>query len=59
MVCPMPEFLGTWLDLDRNEANAAVISIPEIRVTVRVMHTEEEIQIAQSVCRLLAVVAYQ
>ena len=45
MVCPMPEFLGTWLDLDRNEANAAVISIPEIRVTVRVMRTEEEIRL--------------
>ena len=58
-MCENVEFLGIRLDPDRNEANAAVISTPESRVTVRVMHTDEEIQIAQSVCRLLAVDSHQ
>ena len=53
-MCEGLEFLGIRLDPSRNEADAAVISIPESKVTVRVMHTDEEIQIAQSVCRLLA-----
>ena len=58
-MCESMEFLGIRLDPDRNEANAAVISSPESRVTVRVMHTDEETQIAQSVCRLLAIDASQ
>ncbi|MEP7150722.1 MAG: acetate/propionate family kinase [Nitrospira sp.] len=58
-MCEGLEFLGIRLDPGRNEADAAVISIPESRVTVRVMHTDEEIQIAQSVCRLLAFDSHQ
>ncbi|MGZ9275264.1 MAG: acetate/propionate family kinase [Nitrospira sp.] len=58
-MCEGLEFLGIRLDQGRNEADAAVISIPESRVTVRVMHTDEEIQIAQSVCRLLAFDSHQ
>ncbi|MBL8071126.1 MAG: acetate/propionate family kinase, partial [Nitrospira sp.] len=45
---------GIHLDREQNEANAAVISSPASRVTVRVIRTDEERQIAQSVCRLLA-----
>ena len=58
-MCEGLEFLGIRLDQGRNEAGAAVISIPESRVTVRVMHTDEEIQIAQSVCRLMAFDSHQ
>ncbi|MBI4002434.1 MAG: acetate/propionate family kinase [Nitrospira defluvii] len=53
-MCAGLEFLGIRLDRSRNEAGAAVISSPESRVTVRVIRTDEESQIAQSVCRLLA-----
>ncbi len=53
-MCEGLEFLGIRLDPGRNDAGAAVISAPDSRVTVRVMRTDEEIQIAQSVCRLLA-----
>ena len=53
-MCEGLEFLGIRLDEGRNQANAAVISSPASRVTVRVIRTDEERQIAQSVCRLLA-----
>lgn len=53
-MCEGLEFLGIHLDREQNEANAAVISSPASRVTVRVIRTDEERQIAQSVCRLLA-----
>ena len=53
-MCEGLEFLGIRLDEGRNQANAAVISSPASRVTVRVIRTDEESQIAQSVCRLLA-----
>ena len=53
-MCEGLEFLGIRLDPHLNEANAAVISSPASRVTVRVIPTDEERQIAQSVCRLLA-----
>jgi acetate kinase len=53
-MCEGLEFLGIRLDQARNEADAAVISSPESPVTVRVIRTDEESQIAQSVCRLLA-----
>jgi acetate kinase len=54
-MCEGLAFLGIRLDQAANRAGAAVISNPDSRVTVRVMHTDEEIQIAQSVCRLLGV----
>lgn len=53
-MCEGLDFLGIRLDHARNEAGAAVISDPASRVTVRVIRTDEESQIAQSVCRLLA-----
>ena len=56
-MCEGLEFLGVQLDQTRNDAQAAVISSPDSRVTVRVIRTDEESQIAQSVCRLLALPA--
>ncbi|MBA3753216.1 MAG: acetate/propionate family kinase [Nitrospira sp.] len=53
-MCEGLEFLGIRLDQAGNEVDAAVISNPESRVTVRVMRTDEESQIAQSICRLPA-----
>jgi acetate kinase len=53
-MCEGLEFLGIRLDRVGNEAGADVISTPDSRVTVRVMRTDEEIQMAQSVYRLLA-----
>ncbi|CAN5739519.1 acetate/propionate family kinase [soil metagenome] len=47
------EFLGVMLDSARNDANAAVISTATSRVTVHVIPTDEEWQIAQSVQQLL------
>ncbi len=54
-MCEGLDFLGIHLDPKLNEANAAVISSPASRVTARVIRTDEESQIAQSACRLLAV----
>lgn len=56
-MCEGLEFLGIRLDPHLNEAHAAVISSPSSRVTVRVIRTDEERQIAQSVCRLLGLKA--
>lgn len=53
-MCDGLAFLGIELDPARNEAHEAVISRPGSRVTVRVIHTDEERYMAQSVCRLLA-----
>jgi acetate kinase len=58
-MCAGLEFLGIRLDQAANEAGAAVISSPDSRVTVRVIRTDEELQIAQSVYRLLTVPATQ
>lgn len=52
-ICEGLEFLGISLDQGANRAGSAVISSSDSRVTVRVMRTDEEIQMAQSVCRLL------
>lgn len=56
-MCEGLEFLGVQLDQARNDAQAAVISRPDSRVTVWVIRTDEESQIAQSVCRLLVLPA--
>ena len=53
-MCDGLEFLGIHLDRAANHANAAIISSRESRVTVRVIRTDEESQIARSVYRLLA-----
>ncbi|MBH0189465.1 MAG: acetate/propionate family kinase [Nitrospira sp.] len=52
-ICDGLEFLGVALDAARNEASDAVISKEGCGVTVRVMHTDEESEIAESVSRLL------
>lgn len=52
-ICQGLAFLGIDLDEQRNATNAGVISTDASRVTIRVMATDEERMIAQSVHRLL------
>ena len=52
-ICDSLQFLGVELETVRNDAHAPVISSDASRVTVRVIKTDEEFQIAQSVRRLL------
>ncbi|HVU13557.1 MAG TPA: acetate/propionate family kinase [Phototrophicaceae bacterium] len=52
-ICEGLEFLGIRLDSEQNDANADNISSAESRVHVRVIHTDEELQIAQTVKELL------
>jgi acetate kinase len=52
-ICDGLGFLGIELDEQCNYANAAVISREMAPVAVRVMHTDEEVMIANSVCRVL------
>jgi acetate kinase len=52
-ICDGLEFLGIELDEMGNAANEAVISIPSGRVVVRVIHTDEELMIARTVCHLM------
>ena len=51
-ICAGLEFLGVSLDEARNTAGAAIISSEASRVTVRVIRTDEESQIARSVLQL-------
>ncbi|WP_332369718.1 acetate/propionate family kinase [Spirosoma telluris] len=53
-VCHGLDYLGIELDEHRNTAHAAIISTDASRVTVRVIPTDEEKMIAQTVCRLLS-----
>ena len=52
-VCEGLEFFGIEIDEERNVTHASVISTETSRVAVRVMHTDEEVMIAESVCRVL------
>ncbi|MDH4301679.1 MAG: acetate/propionate family kinase, partial [Nitrospira sp.] len=52
-ICEGLEFLGIVIDPTRNEAGEAVISKEGSRVTVRVIHTDEESEIAKSVMEML------
>jgi acetate kinase len=52
-ICEGLGFLGIELDDARNTAHASVISKDASATTVRVIHTDEELMIARSVCRLL------
>ena len=52
-ICEGLGFLGIELDEKRNTANEGVISKDASRVAVRVIHTDEEVMIAKSVCRVL------
>jgi acetate kinase len=55
-VCDGLNFLGIELDEKQNAANAGVISAAASRVAVRVMHTDEEWMIANTVCRILGLI---
>ena len=52
-ICNGLEFLGIAIDEARNGTNAGVISTDSGRVAVRVLHTDEEVMIAKSVCYVL------
>ena len=52
-ICDALGFLGIELAEKQNAANAGVISEANSRVTVRVIHTDEEWMIANTVCRVL------
>lgn len=54
-ICDGLGFLGLALDETRNAAGESIISNEKSGVTVRVIRTDEEIQIANSVYQLLAV----
>ena len=51
--CEGLSFLGIELDESRNAQTAGVISTDASRVTVRVIHTDEDWMIAKTVCRVL------
>lgn len=53
-ICDGLGFLGVELEAQRNTTNEGVISTANSRVTVRVIHTDEEQMIAKTVCRILA-----
>jgi acetate kinase len=52
-ICSGLDFLGIEIDNKRNADNESVISTSSSAVTVRVMHTDEELMIAKSVCDVL------
>jgi acetate kinase len=52
-ICEGLGFFGIELEESRNAANAGVISTAASRVAVRVVHTDEEQMIAETVCRVL------
>ena len=52
-ICDGLGFLGIELEEKRNAANEGVISAAAGRVAVRVIHTDEEWMIANTVCRVL------
>jgi len=54
-ICAGLGFLGLELDAAQNRRNAPVISAASSRVSVRVIHTDEEMMIARSVGRLLQI----
>ncbi|MBA3695605.1 MAG: acetate/propionate family kinase [Methylotenera sp.] len=52
-ICDELQFIGIEIDTKCNTANAGVISPKTSRVTVRVMHTDEELMIAKLACQVL------
>lgn len=54
-ICEGLEYLGVAIDADANAANAPVISRAGSQVTVRVMHTDEDLIVAGHVRRLMSV----
>lgn len=55
-ICEGLGFLGIELNPSRNAESAGVISTEASRATVRVIHTDEELMIARSVCNALGLV---
>jgi acetate kinase len=53
-ICADLEFLGVELDEPQNATNESMISTLASRVAVRVIRTDEELMIAQSVSRILS-----
>ncbi len=54
-ICDGLGFLGIDLDEEHNAANAGVISSASGRVSVHMIHTDEELMIARTVCRVLSI----
>ena len=52
-ICKGLGFLGLELDENKNAKHAAIISSAKSRVCVRIIHTDEDLMIARSVCRTL------
>ena len=52
-ICQGLSFLGIEVDESRNRSAAAVISTDSSRATVRIIHTDEDLMIAESVCQIL------
>jgi len=52
-ICEGLAFLGIQLDGPQNAVSAGVVSTVTGRITVRVIHTDEEQMIAKTVCRVL------
>ncbi|MGH7231115.1 MAG: acetate/propionate family kinase [Nitrospiraceae bacterium] len=53
-ICDGLDFLGIDLDATRNRADAPIVTKEGSRATVRVIRTDEELQIARSIVKLLA-----
>ncbi|MGQ0667806.1 MAG: acetate/propionate family kinase [Nitrospiraceae bacterium] len=54
-ICEGLDFLGVVVDDACNRAGGPIISVPGTEATVRVMHTDEESEIARSVSQLIHV----
>jgi acetate kinase len=52
-ICEGLGFLGIELEVERNEKNDDVISAPTSQVALRVIHTNEELMVGRTVCRVL------
>jgi acetate kinase len=53
-ICDGLGFLGLEIDEKRNAANDGMISSVDSRIAVRVIHTDEELMIAETVCSVLS-----
>jgi acetate kinase len=58
-ICDGLNFLGIEINQNHNAKNAPLISPNAARVKVRVIHTDEEVMIARSVCRILKLAQFK
>jgi acetate kinase len=58
-ICEGLNFLGIEINQKRNAKNAPLISSNAGRVKVRVIHTDEEVMIARSVCRIFKLAQFK